>query len=125
MDKIPFFKKSDIIIIGICLLLALVFFVPSLFTAKDNLTAVITADGEIVKEIRLGETTDEKIQVGEVVIIAKGKEVYFSQSDCPDKTCIKTGKLDAAGESSACVPNRVSVVIKGEKAENGVDIIVY
>lgn len=125
MDKIPFFKKSDIIIICICLFSALVFFLPSLFSAEENLTAVITADGEIVKEIKLAETTDEKIQVGEVEIIAKGKEVYFSQSDCPDKTCIKTGKLDAAGESSACVPNRVSVVIKGEKAENGVDIIVY
>ena len=125
MDKIPFFKKSDIIIIYICLFSALVFFLPSLFSAEENLTAVITADGEIVKEIKLAETTDEKIQVGEVEIIAKGKEVYFSRSDCPDKTCIKTGKLDASGESSACVPNRVSVVIKGEKAENGVDIIVY
>ena len=71
MDKIPFFKKSDIIIICICLFSALVFFLPSLFSAEENLTAVITADGEIVKEIKLAETTDEKIQVGEVEIIAK------------------------------------------------------
>lgn len=125
MNKIPFFKKSDIVIIAVCLLLGLAVFLPNVFKEDVELTAVITADGETVAQIKLGEGVSEEIEVSGAVITVKGKEVYFSESDCPDKTCIKTGILDSAGDSSACVPNRVSVSVKGEKDKNGVDIIAY
>lgn len=125
MNKIPFFKKTDLLIIGIFLLIALVVFLPTLFSKDKTLTAVITADGETVTEIELTDSTKEEIKINDTIIKIDGKSVSFAESNCPDKTCIRTGKLDSAGDSSACVPNRVSVYIKGEKTQGDIDIMAY
>lgn len=123
MNKIPFFKKSDFIIIGVLLLAALIIFLPSAFSENEVLTAVITADGEIFTEIALDDGTSEEIEINGTVIVAEGKSVYFKESDCPDKTCVRTGILEKSGDSSACIPNRVSVYIEGEKSD--IDIMAY
>lgn len=125
MNKIPFFKKSDLLIIGIFLLISLVIFLPTLSDSEKTLTAVITADGETFTEIRLTDSTEEEIKINGTVIKINGKTVFFAESNCPDKVCVKTGKLDSHGDSSACVPNRVSVYIKGEKTEDDIDIMAY
>lgn len=125
MNKIPFFKKSDLLIIGIFLLISLVIFLPTLSDSEKTLTAVITADGETFTEIRLTDGTEEEIKINGTVIKINGKTVFFAESNCPDKVCVKTGRLDSHGDSSACVPNRVSVYIKGEKTEDGIDIMAY
>lgn len=125
MNKIPFFKKTDLLIIGVFLLIALVVFLPTLFGKDKTLTAVITADGETVTEIELTDSTKEEIKINGTVIKTDGKSICFTESNCPDKTCIRTGKLDSSGDSSACIPNRVSVYIKGEKTQDGIDIMAY
>lgn len=123
MNKIPLFKKSDLIILAVLLLAALAFFIPSAIQKNEALTAVITADGEILTEIALDGNTNEEIEINGAVIVADGKSVYFKESSCPDKTCIRTGILEKSGASSACIPNRVSVYIKGEKSD--IDIMAY
>ncbi len=125
MDKKPFFRKSDFLIIAVCLLFALIFFLVSISGKGGISTAVISADGEELTRIVLGEGVSETVNVNGAVITVDGNTVFFSESDCPDKTCVKTGKLSSSGQSSACVPNRVSVIIEGNKVENGVDIIAY
>lgn len=125
MNKIPFFKKTDLLIIGVFLLVALIVFLPTLSGKDKTLTAVITADGETVTEIELTDSTKEEIKINDTVIKINGKSVVFAESNCPDKTCIRTGNLDSAGDSSACVPNRVSVYLKGEKTQNDIDIMAY
>ena len=125
MNKIPFFKKSDLLIIGIFLLIAPVIFLPTLSDSEKTLTAVITADGETLTEISLTDSTQEEIKINGTVIKINGKTVFFAESNCPDKICVKTGNLDSQGDSSACVPNRVSVYIKGEKTEDDIDIMAY
>ena len=125
MNKIPFFKKTDLLIILIFLLIALVFFIPTLFGNEKSLTAVITADGEIINEIPLSDSTEEEITINGTVIKINGRSVCFTESNCPDKICVRTGNLDSAGDSAACVPNRVSVCIKGEKTNDDIDIMAY
>lgn len=125
MNNIPFFKKSDLLIIGIFLLIALVIFLPTLSDSEKTLTAVITADGETLTEISLTDSTQEEIKINGTVIKINGKTVFFAESNCPDKVCVKTGNLDSQGDSSACVPNRVSVYIKDEKTEYDIDIMAY
>ena len=122
MNKTPLFRKSDIIIIIVCLSAALIFFLPSLFSSDENLTAVIMHDGEAVKEIVLTDDTDATIEIDGVIIKAQDGNIYFEESNCPDKICVKSGKLTSKGESAACVPNRVSVYIKGT---DNFDIMTY
>ena len=37
--------------------------------------------------------------------------IRFIRSDCPDKICVKTGRIHLAGQSAACLPNGVIVKI--------------
>lgn len=52
--------------------------------------------------------------------------ISFIKSDCPDKICIKTGKLHLVGQSAACLPNGVVVKIvpAGERGSDEPDIII-
>ncbi len=122
MNKTPLFRKSDLIIILVCLLVALIFFLPTFISSGENLTAVIVHNGETVKEIILTDETDEIFEVDGAVIKAEGMNIYFEDSDCPDKVCVRSGKLTSKGESAACVPNRISVYIKGS---DNFDIMTY
>lgn len=117
------FKKSDILIIAGCLLLAGVVFLPRLFGQNENLTAVITADNQIFQEISLADAPEQTFEVNHTKITVKDGEIFFSESDCKDKVCLKTGKLGNAGDSSACIPNKVSIYIKGGTDE--VDAVAY
>ena len=52
--------------------------------------------------------------------------IAFTASDCPDKRCIKTGKIGRPGAFSACVPNHFLIVIKkadSSESTEEVDIV--
>ena len=40
--------------------------------------------------------------------------VCFEESDCPDRLCVKKGKLSIAGEIAVCLPNGVVLQLEGE-----------
>lgn len=123
MENKPLFKKTDILIIGAVLLLALMCMIPRFFGGKGDPVAVITADNEIVAEIGLKNAAEQTIEVNGTKITVKNGEISFTDSDCDDKICIKTGALNSPGDSSACVPNRVSIYVKGEVGD--FDVVAY
>lgn len=51
--------------------------------------------------------------LGETVIEINAGRARVLASPCSRKLCIRAGWLDAAGEATACVPNRVSVALLG------------
>ena len=121
--NIPLLKRSDLLLIAFVLLAAAVIFFMGEASAQGT-TAVVTLDGERVTEIKLEAAENESFSVGNVVIEISDGSVRVADSDCPDKTCVKTGKLSECGDVSVCIPNRVAVEIIGE-ADDGVDIIGY
>lgn len=125
MKNRPLFKKSDGILIGAALLCALLCLLPRLFRSDASPVAVVTSDGDVVAEIVLDGAQERTIRVGGVTVFVKDGEIGFLESDCPDKICVRTGALRRAGESAACVPNRVAIVIRGEKRKDGVDVVAY
>ncbi|MBN1836501.1 MAG: NusG domain II-containing protein [Spirochaetales bacterium] len=50
------------------------------------------------------------------VEIADGS-VRVVDSPCSEKTCIKSGSISRPGQTIACLPNRVFVVIRGRARE--------
>jgi len=58
--------------------------------------------------------------------VYKDGSIEFVESDCPDKICVKSGKLNSVGESAACLPNGIVVKIVSKKGnnDNDVDIVV-
>lgn len=124
MKNIPLFNRRDLILIASLLLIAGGFALFSSFSA-DGQTATVTCDGETVTVIDLTAAEDETFSVNGTVIEVKNGEIGFIESDCPDKTCVRTGSLKNNGDAAACIPNKVAITVKGGKSENDVDIIAY
>ncbi len=100
-------KRGDIILIAVLLLLIAACFI----TKKDASSATIYVDGEIYKKL----STDEpcEFSVNNVSIKVENGSIMFTDSDCRDKKCVKSGKLSKSGETAACLPNRVVIVLSG------------
>lgn len=107
-----FFRKSDIKIIAVLLIIGALWIVYYHLPAADEfLCAEISCDSQVVASVPLdGEKITYVVPGHENVVLTIGEgEVAFVESDCPDKICIKTGKLTSSGQSAACLPNKVIV----------------
>ncbi|MCR4925833.1 MAG: NusG domain II-containing protein [Clostridiales bacterium] len=124
-NREKFLKKGDIIIALIVVVLALVMLLPRYINKSDNPVAVITKNGEEIYCIELNKVEQGyDINIESVVIRVEKGKIFFSDSDCKDKICVKSGKLSHIGDTSACLPNKVVITIKGV-GSSGVDAITY
>ena len=104
---------SDIIIVSVIIIVALVGVI-FVTTASGDVTEVkITVNGEVYKEASLksGEKQVIKINDTNTVVIENGY-VYMQDADCDDQLCVKQGKISNEGESIVCLPYKIVVEIK-------------
>ena len=106
------FSKRDIIIF-LCLILVSLF---ALFLTEREMGEKIEiwVDGALYKEESLATPFALTLENG-VEIACDGKYVFFSHSDCPDKVCVRSGKMKTAGQWAACLPNKTVVKIIGKE----------
>jgi hypothetical protein len=55
--------------------------------------------------------------LGETVVEIKDGAVQVISSPCPEKICVKTGRISKPGQWIACLPNRVFISIRGRRSE--------
>lgn len=121
-----FFKKGDLIIIIAVVLLCMLLYLPRLLGKGENLTATVYEDGEITHSVNLNEITESyEIKINGGILLIENGSVSYSYAACPDKTCMKAGKLKNAGDMAACVPNRTVVTVTKEKNNSKIDTITY
>jgi hypothetical protein len=120
-------KKVDIIIITVVIIIASIFFGINKYNEKmaenDVLYVEINVDGKLYKRVNL--QAKEEIVInghGTNTIKVDSGTVEMTHSDCPDKVCVKTGKISRVGRSIVCLPNKVYVEIVGKK-EGEVDAV--
>ncbi len=113
-------KKGDVLLILLITgVLAAVVYMTQWNTTSANasgkLIAVIKQDDTVISTIDLNNLQGSKtIQLNGVyhaTIIAENGHIRFQDSDCPDKTCVKTGWLDHTGEIAVCMPNKIIISI--------------
>ncbi len=118
-------KKGDIIIAAAVLLAAALFAIPKL-TSSDKLTAEIYVDGVLERTVDLSDSENysfsPKSKPNVTINVGDGA-IWFSQADCKDKLCIKSGKLTSGGQTAACLPERVVVSVVSDK--NKTDVMTY
>lgn len=116
--------KGDVILIISLLIISLILFVFP-FSGNESLRAEIYAEGEKIQSIVLSDVTEEYIlKVNSCEILVEKDGVSFLSSDCSDKLCIKKGKLKRQGDTMACVPQRVVVILKSDR-HNEIDGVAY
>ena len=104
------FNKKDFIFIVLIFLVALAVF---LFLPREKGESVeISVNGKAVFSAPLKAPFEKTFENG-VTIVCDGESAYFLHSDCPDKVCIKTGKISVSGEWAACLPNGTVLKIIG------------
>lgn len=127
MSERKLLKKSDAVIIIILLVCSFSFIIYSKEN-KKSVTAQIICAGETVNTIELdsaAESYDIPLCDGRVVVRVEKDCIYFTQSDCKDKLCVKAGKLENPGDTAACLPEKVVITLSGAKKDESPDIISY
>ena len=116
--KKSFVLKKEILTVALVAVvsLALAAAVMLIQLRGEGKTAVIKQDGREIYRIDLlsvKEPYEIKITDGcEMVICIESGRIRVGSSSCPDKICVETGWLTQSGDTSVCLPNKVSVHIE-------------
>ena len=110
----------DLIIAAVLLLLALAGFFVFRAVQNPGAEAVVSVNGTEVGRFPLKTDGTFPLNNGSNILVIKNGEAWVSEANCPDKICMGMGKISRNGEFSACLPNRVLIVIEGGE-ETGVD----
>lgn len=114
------FKLFDLVVLGVILVLVVALLLV-LYLPRDNgATVQVYRSGKLVAEYELNDAKDTPIvkNYGSLVLLIEGDGVTALESECPDKCCVKQGKINRDGESIICVPQEIVVkIVGGDKSE--------
>lgn len=122
------FGKTDIILWGIVLCVALVLLLVYQMTAENGSYVQVRVSGKVQGQYSLDTNGTYEISGkgrGKNLLVVKDGKAYIKEANCPDKLCVKQGKVQKVGESLICLPNEVVVEVVRETSEpNDVDAVV-
>ncbi|MBQ8825820.1 MAG: NusG domain II-containing protein [Oscillospiraceae bacterium] len=85
-------------------------------------TAVIKADGAVVKTLPLSiDTVYRPVGYDMEFTVSDGK-ICVSHSDCHDRVCMHTGYISGSFQSIVCLPNKITVTI--ESGGGDIDVVL-
>ena len=116
-------KKGDLIILILVIIVAIGWFLKDMMwpdSISDKI-ALIKVDSQIHSTIPLDATAERKelhLELPDnnhMLIISEKDKIWVEESSCPDKVCVKTGKISNPGQSIVCLPNKTVVYIEGSE----------
>ena len=117
-------KIWDIIVIVAVIALAVCLFSFDALNQKKGDKVVISVSG---KESTYSLSENNIFNIGNngisFTIIIRDGCVYIEETECPNKTCQKMGKISQKGETIACVPAELYIKIVGERSVGYDEII--
>ncbi len=106
-------RKSDLLLL-LCVILISLLLLALLFLPKQHgKYATVKAGSDALGVYRLDESREIPIKTtfGENTLVIEDGYAYIKDADCPDRLCVKTGKVSEVGECIVCLPHRLSIVI--------------
>ncbi|HZK88502.1 MAG TPA: NusG domain II-containing protein [Anaerovoracaceae bacterium] len=118
-----FFKKTDLIVIVVLLIISAVVYITYNYLAQDEeAKAEIYLGSKLMKTVNLstGNNSTFSIPGKENVVfhLYEDGTIAFEKSDCPDQICVHSGKLHIVGQSAACLPNALILKIVPQNGYN-------
>ena len=117
-----FIKRTDWLVIILFLFVSLGSWALLLWTSgsEKNKMIEIYSDNQLVQIVSLPAQDGYLEVTGKPVRLElRENQIRFYETDCPDKTCIRTGFISRIGETAICLPNRVMVKIVGSGKDGG------
>lgn len=112
--------RNDIILAGAVLAVAAVFFFIYMVWGERGAVAEVSVDGEEYGKYSLRESREVEISTpkGENKLVIENGYVCVKEADCPDKICVRQGKISRQGQTIICLPHNLVVTITGGEDED-------
>lgn len=106
------------LLIAFCLIVFLASGAVSVYLYKKpkGKTVEIISDGKVLYELDIENEPDREIEVvykgRKNIIKIENNDIYVSEAECPDHTCMKMGRLSQNGVPIVCLPNKLIIRYK-------------
>ena len=112
----------DVSLVVFLLILAAVLY----FIVNGGRTAgaacVVRVDGNVIANYSLYENGQFELNGGTNTLVIEDGYAWLTDADCPDKLCVKQGKVHYTGQCITCLPNHLTVTVEGGE-DNGIDFV--
>ena len=116
-------KRADFILIAAVLAIAAVLF--AVFArGEEGGYAVVAVNGEETARYPLDTDGEFPLNGGSNILVIEDGTAYLCEANCPDKLCVRQGKISKTGQCITCLPNKLTVTIYGAAEDDGVDLVV-
>lgn len=118
-------KRNDILLVGILLLIGLLAVGIYLVMPKESGEQVVVwIEGKEYARYDLNQELVVELPgaLGNNTLTIQDGTVWMSDAVCPDKYCVRQGKIQYNRESITCLPGRIVITIEGGE-ESEIDII--
>ena len=114
--------RYDLILIGALLAVSLAVLLITTLTRRDGGYVEVEKSGQVIASYSLAINAEYELNGGTNILVIENGEAYLKDANCPDKTCVKTGKIRYVGQSIICLPNEISITVRGN-SDGGVDFV--
>ena len=114
--------RNDLLLIGGLLLLALALYLVFQAGASRGGQAVVRVEDRVVGRYPLDRDGVFPLNGGTNVLVIGGGKAWIERADCPDKICVRQGRIFRNGQRITCLPNRLTVTGEGG-AGDGADLV--
>lgn len=115
--------RADIIVIASILVFSLLVLAVMTLTRKDGATVVVEINGTEVAQYPLDLDNTYTLNGGTNVLTIENGTARMSESSCPDHVCENKGKIKYVGQTIVCLPNKLTVTVRGSSDDGGVDFV--
>ena len=118
-------KKADMVLVAVILTIAAICLFMGKTIKDDGNSVTVSVDGVKTAEYSLKESGTYELsgyEGGYNTLVIEDGVAYLTEADCPDKLCVKQGKVSKVGETIVCLPHRIVIEVVGE-GEGEVDAV--
>lgn len=112
-------KSINFIFIIAVLLFFLIALAVTNLLKEDGDTVLIYQNSQLIHSFPLYEDKEIDVDGTNTVVIEDGY-VYMKSANCPDKTCVHTGKIKDNSRDIICLPNKIRVTVTKKSAIDAV-----
>lgn len=121
---------DGLLVLAVLLLAALLFSLNFILARKGASSALLIADGEVIRQWdsqALQEGGEEALEVNGYHFVLEWEEgrIRFAQADCPDQVCVNSGWLGGNRKLAACLPAGLILKLSDpDPQDSDVDLVV-
>jgi hypothetical protein len=114
-------KLRDIILIGSVLLISVALLLVIQLNKEPGEGVTVRIDGKEIAKYPLSVNATYTLNGGTNILHIEDGKAWLTDATCPDKLCVRQGKISKEGETITCLPNKLTVTVYG--VENTVELI--